>query len=77
MTNQCTLIRIRIGSWNVPTLFQKGKLAQLNIMTTDGKMFLYPGMLNEEDPHVLGVGILFNKDTKYALLEWNPVSETK
>jgi hypothetical protein len=100
MTNQCTQIRIRIGSWNVRTPFQKGKLAQLNremdrykldslgvsdvrwngsgqIMTTDGKMFLYSGMLNEEDPHVLGVGILFNKDTKYALLEWNPVSETK
>jgi hypothetical protein len=38
-------------------------------------MFLYSAMLNEEDPHVRGVGILFNKDTKNALLEWNPVSE--
>jgi hypothetical protein len=45
------------------------------IMTTDGKMFLYSGMLNEEDPHVRGVGILFNKDTKNALLERNSVSE--
>jgi hypothetical protein len=44
------------------------------IMTTDGKMFLCSGMLNEEDPHDRGVGILFNKDTKNALLEWNPVS---
>jgi hypothetical protein len=44
-------------------------------MTADGKMFLYSGMLNEEDPHVRGVGIPFNKDTKNALLEWNPVSE--
>jgi hypothetical protein len=26
MTNQCTQIRTRIGSWNVRTLFQKGKL---------------------------------------------------
>jgi hypothetical protein len=43
------------------------------MMTTDGKMFLYSGMLNEEE--VRGVGILFNKDTKNALLEWNPVSE--
>jgi hypothetical protein len=87
MTNQCTQIRTRIGSWNVRTLFQKGKLAQLSremyrykldilgvsevrwngsgqIMTTDGKMFLYSGMLNEEDPHVLGAGILFNKHKK-------------
>jgi hypothetical protein len=63
----------RLESWNVQTLFQKGKLAQLNremdrykldilgvsevrwngsgqTMTTDGKMFLYSGMLNEEDP---------------------------
>jgi hypothetical protein len=30
MTNQCTQIRTRIESWNVQTLFQKGKLAQLN-----------------------------------------------
>jgi hypothetical protein len=30
MTNQCTQIRTRIWSWNVRTLFQKGKLAQLN-----------------------------------------------
>jgi hypothetical protein len=30
MTNQCTQIRTRIGSWNVRTLFRKGKLAQLN-----------------------------------------------
>jgi hypothetical protein len=73
MTNQCTQIRTRIGSWVVQTLFQKRKLAQLNremdrykldilavsevrwkgseqIMTTYGKMFLYSGMLNEEDP---------------------------
>jgi hypothetical protein len=27
---RCTQIRTRIGSWNVQTLFQKGKLAQLN-----------------------------------------------
>jgi hypothetical protein len=45
------------------------------IITTYSKMFLYSGLLNEEDPHVRGVGILFNKDTKNALLEWNPVSE--
>jgi hypothetical protein len=98
MSNQCTQIRTRIGSWNVQTLFQKGKLAQLNremdrykldilgisevrwngsgqIMTTNVKMFLYSGMLNEEDTHVRGVGILFNKGTKNALLEWNPLSE--
>jgi hypothetical protein len=72
MTNQCTQIRTRIGSWNVRTLFQEGKLAQLNTemdryeldilgvsevrwngsgrMKTYGKMFLYSGMLNEEDP---------------------------
>jgi hypothetical protein len=30
MTNQCTQIRTSIGSWNVRTLFQKWKLAQLN-----------------------------------------------
>jgi hypothetical protein len=30
MRNQCKQIRTRIGSWNVRTLFQKGKLAQLN-----------------------------------------------
>jgi hypothetical protein len=30
MMNQCTQIRTRIGSWNVRTLFQKRKLAQLN-----------------------------------------------
>jgi hypothetical protein len=45
------------------------------IMATNGKMFLYSDMLNEEDPYVRGVGILFNKDTKNALLEWNPVSK--
>jgi hypothetical protein len=28
--NQCRKIRTRIGSWNVQTLFQKGKLAQQN-----------------------------------------------
>jgi hypothetical protein len=90
MTNLCTQIRTRIGSWNVQTLFQKGKLAQLNremdrykldilgvsevrwngsghIMTTDGKMFLYSGMLNEEDLHVRGVGILFNRHKKYLI----------
>jgi hypothetical protein len=39
------------------------------IMTTNGKMFLYSDMLNEEDSYVRGVGILFNKDTKNALLE--------
>jgi hypothetical protein len=44
-------------------------------MATDGKMFLYSGMLNEKDPHVREVGIIFNKGTKHALLEWNPVSE--
>jgi hypothetical protein len=32
-------------------------------------------MLNEKDPHDQGVGILFNKDTKNALFEWNPISE--
>jgi hypothetical protein len=26
-------------------------------------------------PHIRGVGILFNKDTKNGLFEWNPVSE--
>jgi hypothetical protein len=45
------------------------------IITTNGKMLLYSGMLSEEDPHVQGVGILFNKETKNSLLEWNPVSE--
>jgi hypothetical protein len=30
MMNQCTQIRTKIGSWNVGTLFQKGKLVQLN-----------------------------------------------
>jgi hypothetical protein len=34
------------------------------IMTTDAKMFLYSGMLNEEDLHVRGVGILFKKTPK-------------
>jgi hypothetical protein len=30
MTTQYYVIRTRIGSWNVQTLFQKEKLAQLN-----------------------------------------------
>jgi hypothetical protein len=45
------------------------------IITTNVKMLMYSGMLSEEDPHVGGVGILFNKETKNASLEWNPVSE--
>jgi hypothetical protein len=45
------------------------------IITINSKMLLYSGMLSEEDAHVQGVGILFNKETKNALLEWNPLSE--
>jgi hypothetical protein len=41
------------------------------IMTTDGKMFLYSGMLNEEDPHVRGVGILSIKTPKMSY--WNGI----
>jgi hypothetical protein len=41
------------------------------IMTTDGKMFLYSGMLNEEDPHFRGVGILSIKIPKIPY--WNGI----
>jgi hypothetical protein len=45
------------------------------IITTNCKMSVYSGILHEEDPHVRKVGIIFNKENKNALLEWNPVSE--
>ena len=32
-------------------------------------------MPNADDDHIRGVGILVNKNTRGALLEWNSVSE--
>jgi hypothetical protein len=45
------------------------------IVTTNGKVFIYSGMPDYKDAHIRGVGILLSKRIRGALLDWNPVLE--
>ena len=72
--------KIRIGCWNVRTLYQAGKLAQLakemrryklsiigKVTTSSGETYLYSGNEREEDAHTHGVGLLLSKDAAKSL----------
>jgi len=38
LTNQCSRVKTRIGQYNVQTLYQKGRLAQLNKIMDEYKL---------------------------------------
>ena len=67
--------KTRIACWNVRTLYQTGKLAQVvkefhRYRLASGHTILYSGRL--EDQHVEGVALIMSRKIENTLIEWKP-----
>jgi len=74
---------VKIGQWNVRTLFENGKCAQVikevqryggRFRIATGDTVLYSGM-DEGENREREVGSILSKEAAQCLLEWEPVSE--